>query len=147
MKCTCGTNIPKARLQMGYKNCTQCSTTDKYGVVNIIYHKTGNTVQVMDRKTAEEVNKLGDRKRFGSVLKRSTGGGYNPKKTKTGCSTSIIGSESLYNEVGEKAMLMFEVNGLNAALSVLDKAVKDCCISDLQSAKLKRMFTALEYSI
>ena len=143
MKCTCGIEIPKTRLKLGFKLCTNCSTTDKYGVVNIIYHKTGNTVQVTDRKTAEQVNKLGDRKRFGSVLKRSTSGGYNPKKTKIGCSVTSVGSTAMFNMVGERAMLMFEVRGIDAAMDVLHKAVHNYEISDYDFAKLKRVFVAL----
>lgn len=144
MICTsCGNSIPSKRVSMGFKTCIQCSTVDKYGAVNIIYHKTGNTIQVTDQETSKRMSKLGDRKRFGSVLKRGSSGGYNPKNVKIGCSTVQIGSDVSYTAVGERAMFYFETFGYDKAISTIDKAQKDYEINTSQANKLKQLFTTL----
>ena len=51
VKCSCGNIIPKKRVEMGYKVCVECSTTEKYGCIDIIYHKTGNTIEILDAGT------------------------------------------------------------------------------------------------
>ena len=65
----CDVEIPLKRAKMGYLDCVKCSDVESYGFVNIINHKTGNTVQPMPKKQADIINKFGDRKRFGTVLK------------------------------------------------------------------------------
>ena len=55
-KCSC--SIPTERLSMGYTICINCSTEEKK-VGHIIYpHKTGAYIQVMDKDTHKELNKL-----------------------------------------------------------------------------------------
>ena len=55
-KCSC--SIPTERLSMGYTICVNCSTEEKK-VGHIIYpHKTGAYIQVMDKDTHKELNKL-----------------------------------------------------------------------------------------
>ena len=54
----CSSSIPTERLSMGYTICTNCSTEEKK-VGHIIYpHKTGAYIQVMDKDTHKELNKL-----------------------------------------------------------------------------------------
>ena len=54
----CSASIPTERLSMGYTICTNCSTEEKK-VCHIIYpHKTGAYIQVMDKDTHKELNKL-----------------------------------------------------------------------------------------
>ena len=45
------------------KTCIECSTTEQVGCVDITYHKTGNTIQVMDKESAAKINKLAQRAR------------------------------------------------------------------------------------
>jgi|TARA_B100000287_G_scaffold282669_1_gene266359 hypothetical protein len=62
----CSVDIPQGRIDMGYTICTNCSTEEKK-VGHIIYpHKTGAYIQVVDKKTHENLNRL-DRR------------GYKPK--------------------------------------------------------------------
>ena len=144
MRCiSCNTEIPNVRVSLGYKECVNCSTVDTYGAINIIYHKTGNDIQITDKETAASVNKLGDRKFFGSVLKAGSKGGYNPKNVKIGCSNTIIGSEGMYNVVGEESMSLFEKKGVDAAFAHIDKAVRNYDINRNQAYKLKQIFKAL----
>ncbi len=76
MKCSmCSKSFPKARSDMGYTICISCSTEEKK-VGHIIYpHKTGAFVQVMDRSTQENLNRL-DRRGY----KRSSIGSPKYKK-------------------------------------------------------------------
>ena len=54
----CDVNIPKARSEMGYDVCVNCSTEQKK-VVHVIYpHKTGAYIQVMDRETRDNLDRL-----------------------------------------------------------------------------------------
>ncbi len=65
MKCKCGTLIPKRRLDLGFKNCVNCSTTEQYGCVEISNHKTGNTIQILPKSIADNINRLSQRKGYG----------------------------------------------------------------------------------
>ena len=54
----CDVNIPKARSEMGYDVCVNCSTEQKK-VGHVIYpHKTGAYIQVMDRDTRDNLDRL-----------------------------------------------------------------------------------------
>ena len=54
----CDVNIPKARSEMGYDVCVGCSTEQKK-VGHVIYpHKTGAYIQVMDRDTRDNLDRL-----------------------------------------------------------------------------------------
>ena len=54
----CDVNIPKARSEMGYDVCVGCSTEQKK-VGHVIYpHKTGAFIQVMDRETRDNLDRL-----------------------------------------------------------------------------------------
>ena len=59
MKCSrCSITIPKARTDMGYTICVTCSTEEKK-VGHIIYpHKTGAYIQVVDKDTHANLNRL-----------------------------------------------------------------------------------------
>ena len=67
MKCKlCSIPIPTDRTDMGYTICTNCSTEEKK-VGHIIYpHKTGAYIQVMDKDTHDNINRL-DRRGVGGV--------------------------------------------------------------------------------
>ena len=59
MKCRmCSIDIPKARTDMGYTVCVNCSTEEKK-LGHIIYpHKTGAYIQVVDKDTHDNLNRL-----------------------------------------------------------------------------------------
>ena len=65
----CDVNIPKARSEMGYDVCVGCSTEQKK-VGHVIYpHKTGAYIQVMDRETRDNLDRL-DRRGITSKTSR-----------------------------------------------------------------------------
>ena len=67
MKCSlCNSNIPRERIDMGYTSiCVNCSTEEKK-LGHIIYpHKTGAYIQVVDKETHANLNRL-DRRGYKS---------------------------------------------------------------------------------
>jgi hypothetical protein len=151
MKCkNCDKDIPQKRIELGFKKCVNCSDTEKYGVVDVVYHKTGNTVEIMDAKSAEAINKAAQRSGYG-VMRGMTKGGsksistYNPngKNKGAGASTSFVGNEIGFNKVGEKAMLFFEIAGIDSAFEVIEKAFKNMEINLYQRNKLFQVFENL----
>ena len=140
MKCTkCNSKLPAKRAQLGYRECVKCSDVEGYGCVDIVYHKTGNTVQVMTKEQAAAINKH-SRKRFGTVLKAgSKSTTYNPKNIIHGCSTSFIGTEESYNRVGEMMMNLLDAKGYETASIYIDKQVENLTIRAGQAFKLKQL--------
>ena len=69
MKCKCKNIIPMQRVNLGFKGCVDCSTTEQYGCVPITYHKTGNSIQIMSSSDAAKVAKMTQRRGYGTMLK------------------------------------------------------------------------------
>ena len=64
-KCACKQTIPQGRIDLGYKTCVDCSSVEAYGCVGISNHKTGNTIQILPKEVAENINRLSARKGYG----------------------------------------------------------------------------------
>ena len=69
MKCKCENVIPNGRVQLGYKTCVNCSTTERYGCAPLINHKTGNSIQIMSQSDAVKIAKLTRRSGYGTMLR------------------------------------------------------------------------------
>jgi len=57
----CSSEMPKARRDLGYKECVKCSTVEPYGHVHIFGSKTADTIQVLPAKVAAEANRYAKR--------------------------------------------------------------------------------------
>ena len=68
MKCKCNNIIPQGRVDLGYKVCVNCSTTEAYGCAPLINHKTGNSIQIMSSSDAARISKLTQRRGYGTML-------------------------------------------------------------------------------
>ena len=67
MKCSmCSEDFPKARYDMGYTICVDCSTEEKVSCHTIYPHKTGGYIQVVSKEQSENLNRL-DRRGVGGV--------------------------------------------------------------------------------
>jgi hypothetical protein len=119
---------------MGYRTCVDCSTEKKWGVVSVVYHKTGNTVEVVkDPEVAARVNAMSMRTGFG-VLKGMTGNYAKlnsgpakpvetlPEKPITDRVLSRKPIETDWVRVGEEATEIAESYGIEAAEHHLQKA-------------------------
>ncbi len=68
MTCNCGNEIPLKRIELGFKECLNCSKSVKKSAIPVINHKTGNEIQIVDDpKVAEEFFHLSKRKGFGTL--------------------------------------------------------------------------------
>lgn len=135
----CNSVLPTKRVELGYRECVSCSEVEGYGCVDIVYHKTGNTVQVVSKEEAASINKH-SRKRFGTVLKGgSKSTTYNPKGIGKGCSTSFVGSDEDYESVGAMMMDLLDAKGFDTASRYIDKQVENLVIRSTQAFKLKQL--------
>lgn len=147
MKCNkCKSEIPQKRLDLGYNTCVNCSTIESYGCVDIVYHKTGNTVQPMDKSSAEQINKLSRRSGFG-VMRGMLSGKTPKRKVKLGANIrvplQIVESEEVFNKIGEFAVSLFDEKGREAADAHLTECVRDRLITWRQYTKLSNIIGAL----
>ena len=132
----CNHNIPQARLDLGYTVCVECSTVQKLGCIDTINHKTGNSIQVMSREDADKANKLTKRAGFGIL--RSMTGGSSQRKAKIihGCSTTYVGNDVMFEQIGETYMNYYEVDK-EIAKRYLDRALNNAEVSQLQYNKIQ----------
>jgi len=68
LQCKCNNIIPQGRVDLGYKVCVDCSTTEQYGCAPLINHKTGNSIQIMSSSDAARMAKLTRRRGYGTML-------------------------------------------------------------------------------
>ena len=68
MKCKCNKQIPIQRVNLGFKVCVDCSTTEQYGCAPLINHKTGNSIQIMSSSDAARISKMTQRRGYGTML-------------------------------------------------------------------------------
>ena len=68
MKCKCENVIPSGRVNLGYKVCVNCSSTERYGCAPLINHKTGNSIQIMSQSDAAKIAKMTRRRGYGTML-------------------------------------------------------------------------------
>jgi len=69
MTCQCGNPVHPVRIKFGYTSCVSCSTTQRVACIPITNHKTGNTIQLVDKATAAAVAKASRRKGYGTCLR------------------------------------------------------------------------------
>ena len=134
----CNHNIPQARLDLGYKVCVDCSTVEKLGCIDTINHKTGNTIQVMSREDAEKANKLTKRAGFGILRSMANGSSQRKAKIINGCSTTYVGNDVMFEQIGKTYIDYLEVDE-NIAKRYLDRALNNAEISELQYNKIKML--------
>ena len=140
----CNESIPQARVDLGYKVCVECSEVERYGCVDIVYHKTGNTIQIMPKEEADQINKLAQRTGFGT-LRALRSGKSTTQKTKIGkgCSKAFVGSEHSFKRVGEKCMMWVDIEDWQMVIKTLQKAKDSFEISGGQYNRLLRIFKEL----
>ena len=141
-KCKCGSAIPEKRVEMGYKTCVECSTEEKYGFIDVVYHKTGNTIEILPAEDAKKMRELTKRRGFGSMssLRGGSGGGGGI----TVSSHRNYPTQADFEKVGEEAMKEYEAFGLKEAVEVIESYYKKEKITPLQKKNLIAIFDHLE---
>lgn len=144
MKCIhCKNEIQTQRLIAlpSTKTCTGCSTTEQVGCVDITYHKTGNTIQVMDKESAAKINKLAQRAGYG--IMRGLRGGSTPqsktKLTSTSGFTMRIPTREDFERAGETVMNILDIKGKDSAIKYIDEVLESRMISGSDSRQLKEI--------
>ena len=149
MDCKCGKEIPQKRAELGYRQCVECSTVEKVGCVDVIYHKTGNTIEITDGETAERIRKLSRRNARGLMV------GMKPVQKSMAYSPSgkVNGQRLLERAVrpdpvqferdGEEALGLMEAEGMQSALAWLQKRVQDLWITPVQAGRIRVILEAM----
>lgn len=157
MKCKCGSKIPEARTNMGYRVCVDCSTEARWSVVPVNYHKTGNTAEIIkDPELAEEFMFMSSRKGFG-VMRGMTSTRRKPvvrqerEKKEEIVSTTIEPKvcgrympEYRFEEVGETAVKIAESQSIDSALAYIEKALKERLIYKKQADQIRGILIYLQ---
>jgi hypothetical protein len=122
MKCSrCSNKIPTARTDMGYTICVDCSTEEKK-VGHIIYpHKTGAYIQVVDKETHANLNRLdrrGSSKKTAKHYKDITISEPKPQRKYVSNYVNKIKHLS-YDETLDKVMSYYEEWGYERTLQYL----------------------------
>ena len=128
---SCKTIIPQGRVDLGYTECVDCSTVEAVGCVDICYHKTGNTIQVMDKTTAEKINKLSQRAGYG-IMRGLRGGSSQKSSTPiTGSTGRIVRMPTRddFEKVGKQVMNLIELNNKETAIKTIEEALVSRLIS------------------
>jgi hypothetical protein len=142
----CGEPVPEGRLRLGFRECTACSSVDQYGCVDVVYHKTGNSVQPLPREVAERINKAGERCGFG--IMRGMRGGKSPKrKLELGARTRLLPkvqcSAERFEALGGECIALLEKEGRAAALDRARAALRGEEIGWQDFSRLERIIRAL----
>ena len=149
MNCiTCKNPINNQRIKAlpTTKVCVDCSTTEQVGCVDITYHKTGNTIQVMDKASADKINKLARRGNFG-IMTGMKGGSGGATKTKLTGSVKVwrLPTEEDYQTVLAKIGQMINVYGDNreTCINYINRQYDNKLISSTHTYNLKTIINTL----
>lgn len=138
----CNETIPQGRADLGYSVCVECSEVEKYGCVDVVQHKTGNTIEVLSRKDAEQANKLTQRTGFGTLRSLRSGTTAKKEKLTSGkcCSTAFVGNEKSFEKVGKDCMMWVELEDWGRVTYTLQRALDKRDISKGQWNQLTKIF-------
>jgi len=156
MKCKhCEEIIPQKRVDLGYRECVNCSTTQRWSANPVIFHKTGNTTEIIkDPEVAADIAFASARKGFG-VLRGMTGRRKPVEaKNKTVKKSQPIqqnlsrpiGSYKptyYFEEVGAEAMSLLETLGAAAACEHIEKSLEEKRIFKKQALQLNQIIEQL----
>jgi hypothetical protein len=126
MKCKCDIEIPQARVALGYRVCVECSQEQPVSCVDIIYHKTGNTIQQCTKEHADAIRKASRRSGFGAAAGMRGGSDPKPKITLTSRPMPALARMVTLQDIdviGREVLCVLETEGETAMLKFLDQAV------------------------
>lgn len=148
MKCKgCGDKIPEGRLKAlpNTVHCSGCSQEQAVGCVDIVYHKTGNTIQVMPKEQADAVNKVAKRSTFGTLASMKGASGGGEKKGRYEHQVPIIrkSTQEDFELAGEKMMNWVELGDRDRALAEINDCLRSRLITPAQSRQLGELLQQL----
>ena len=146
MKCKCNQEIPAGRVQLGYKTCVECSTESARACVDIIYHKTGNTIQQCTQEQAEANRRVSRRSGFGASAGMRAGGDRPWKVQLTRRpmpALARIATQEELDAIGQESMHLLEYVGMEAMQKFLSSKVQGFVITKSQARHIETVCTAL----
>jgi hypothetical protein len=146
MKCKCEIEIPAARVNLGYRTCTSCSQEQAVSCIDIIYHKTGNTIQQCSKEQADAIHKVSRRSGFGAAAGMRAGSDPKPKVTLTRrpmpARARLVTAEEI-DKLGCTAMHCLETEGEEALRKLLSQAVNTYRCTPAQARIIELACSAL----
>lgn len=141
MKCIkCRSSIPEQRLKAlpDTKVCVECSSEKAVGAVDIVYHKTGNTIQIMDKDSADAINKSARRTGFGSLRAMRGGSGGETGKVELGARGMIprVQTQEDFERVGKEMMDLIDWKDRSDIIKFLEEKLHCRAISGTHYRKL-----------
>ena len=146
MKCKCTKEIPAGRYNLGYRTCVECSTEQAVSCVDIIYHKTGNTIQQCTQEQAELIRKVSRRSGFGAAAGMRAGGERPWKVELTRRSMPArarMATPEELDAIGSEYITLLEIGSKTAADSFLSSKVTSFVITKAQARHIETVCTAL----
>ena len=139
----CKSKIPEQRIKIlpNTKTCTECSDEEAVGAVDIVYHKTGNTIQIMDKQSADSINKSARRSGFGSLRAMKGGSGGGDTKVTLGTTMSVPRqpTEEDFECVGKKMMDSIDWEDRINIIKMLEDNLNSRIISSAHFRKLMKI--------
>jgi hypothetical protein len=146
MKCKCNQEIPTGRANLGYRTCVECSTEQALGCVDIIYHKTGNTIQQCTQEQAEAIRRVSRRSGFGASAGMRAGGDRPMKVQLTRRpmpARARIATQDVLDAIGSEYITLLETSSKIAADKFLTSKVSGFVITQAQARHIETVCTAL----
>ena len=146
MKCKCNQEIPAGRIQLGYRTCVECSTESARACVDIIYHKTGNTIQQCSKEQAEAIRRVSRRSGFGASAGMRAGGERPMKVQLTRRPMPALARVATQEEldvIGSEYITRLETSTKPAADKFLASKVTGFVITKAQARHIETVCTAL----
>jgi hypothetical protein len=144
----CNSEIAAQRIKIlpNTKTCTICSDEEAFGAVNIVYHKTGNTIQIMDKHSADSINKSARRSGFGSLRAMKGGSGGSDVKAKLGTTVFIPRkpTQEDFESTGKKMMDFIDWKDREEVIEFLDDELSNRNISTAHYRKLVNILDQLK---
>jgi hypothetical protein len=142
MKCSmCEKNIPKERVEFGFTICIKCSTEEKK-LGHIIYpHKTGAYIQVVDKSTHEDLNRLDRRGGSSKTARQYKSFSVNKPEPKTFRDRKCNKVYTNYDVALEKVNDYYERWGYEPVLQYLRKLNSSGDIPLLTRVKIQDIIT------
>jgi hypothetical protein len=144
IKCKiCREPIPEGRLKAlpNTVHCSGCSREEAVGCVDIVYHKTGNTIQVMPKEQADAVNKAAKRSGFGTLTSMKGGSGGGEKRGRYEHQVPFIrrSTQEDFELCGSRMMAWVDLGNKKRALADIEDSLRSRLISPAQARQLRAL--------
>ena len=152
--CKCDIELSKERIHLGYKECLDCSDTEKYASHTVYPHKTGGYIQPMSSEQANDMKRLdrrstgGERKAKGIVSDKSWDrwlkNYYNPNPEKKKYTPPPASNFNFldFNVALDKVMGEFDSHGYHSACELTQSLYSKDQISLMDKSKLINELTS-----